>query len=403
MPDMSLDAYIVDAIRSPRGKAKKTGALHPVRPIELIAQLMKALATRNRLDTAQVDDVLLGCVTATGEQGANLAKIAALYAGWHASVSGATINRFCASGLSACAQAAMKVSCGESDVVAAGGVESMSRVPMFSDGGAWFADPDVARATRFVHMGISADLVATRERFTRTSLDEYAAQSHRRALIARESGAFARSLVAIAADEHIVSQDELIRPDTTAEALSRLPPSFERIGADGADALVLNAYTTLSTIDHVHHVGNAPAMADGASLLLIANTSATNRLGMTRRARIRACASHCVDPVLMLTGNVACSKKALARAGLTANHIDVFEVNESFAAIPLHYVRHMAIDPATLNADGGAISLGHPIGATGGVLMSMALDRLERIDGNLGLVSICGGAGVTTSVVIERV
>ena len=400
------DAYILDAVRSPRAKAKKTGALHSVKPIELMAHMMTALAERTDIDPAAIDDVLLGCVTATGEQGANLAKIAALYAGWPDTVSGATVNRFCASGLSACALAAMKVSCGESEVVAAGGVESMSRVPMFADRGPWFADTEVAEKTAFVHMGISADLVATREGFTREQLDDYAARSHRRAAHARDQGHFQDSIVAIptprgsSADQ--VAIDELIRDGTTVESLARLPAAFADIGKGGADQLARSRYPELAEVRHLHHVGNAPAMADGASLLFIANRARADALGIRPRARIRSSASHSVEPVLMLTGNVACSQKAMERAGVSASDIDVFEVNESFAAIPLHYQRHLGLEPDRVNADGGAIALGHPIGATGGVLLSMALDQLERRDGTLALVSICGGAGVTTSLVVER-
>ncbi|MEZ4268855.1 MAG: acetyl-CoA C-acetyltransferase [Myxococcota bacterium] len=400
-----MDAFILDAVRTPRGKAKDTGALHKVKPIELVAGLMRAAQGRNALPSAEVDDVILGCVTATGEQGANIAKIAALYAGWNHQVSGVTINRFCASGLSAVGMAATQVASGMSGLVVAGGVESLSRVPMYSDGGAWFADPDVARASGFINMGISADLVATLESFTRAELDEYGLRSQQRAQQARDSKRFRRSLVPVE-DEHgriVLDRDELIRDGATLTDLSTMPALFTRIGQQGANDLALSRYPEAHKIKHVHHLGTSPSLADGASLVLVGNRAKAHALGLRARARIRSVANHCVEPVLMLTGNVEASLRALRLAGAEPKDVDLFEVNESFAAVMLHYLRALDLDEERFNVNGGAIAMGHPLGATGGMLVATVLDELERRDKTLAVVSICGGAGVATAVVIERV
>ena len=396
-----MEAYILDAVRTPRGKAKETGALHGVRPIELVGGLMKALAARNGLDSSEVDDVVLGCVTATGDQGANIARIAALYAGWSDRVSGGTVNRFCASGLDACGIAAARVTARMDRLIVAGGVESCSRVPMFSDGGAWFGDPDVAAKTGFVHMGVAADLLATRAGLTREQLDAYAARSQARAAMAREMGRFRRSLVPVLDVDGLVllDNDELIRPGTTVEALRGMPPGFAGVGAKGQDAIALSRYPDLERIEHLHTLGTSPAMADGAALVLIGRSGGP----LKPRARISAVANAAVEPVQMLTGNLEATTRALEMAGLEPEDVDLYEVNESFAAVPVQFADELDIDEDKLNANGGAIALGHPLGATGGVLLATLLDELERRDLAIGAVSICGGAGVASAVVIERV
>jgi acetyl-CoA C-acetyltransferase len=382
------DAFLFDAMRTPRGKARDTGGLHAVRPIELIAALMRALLERNRLEAAAIDDVVLGCVTQTGEQGANLARIAALFAGWDPRVPGMTVNRFCASGLDACRIAAGAVMTGSAALVAAGGVESMSRVPLFADAGPWFADPEVARATSYLHMGVAADLLATRAGIDRAALDAYAARSHQRAAAARDAGRFARSMVPIAG----LDRDELIRDGTTAEQLGRLPAAFADL-EPGRD---------LGPRDHRHTIGTSPGVCDGASLLLVGSRARGEALGLEPRARIAASASVGGDPVVMLAGNVPATERVLAAAGLRPRDIDLFEVNESFAAVPLHFARSLDIDEARLNPNGGAIALGHPMGATGCLLLATLLDELDRIGGRWGIASICGGAGVATAILVER-
>lgn len=396
-----MDAYLVDAVRTPRGRGSKKGSLAEVKPVELLEPLYRTLM--DRYPNVALDDVILGCVHQTGEQGANIAKISALYAGVPDTVSGATVTRFCASGLEAAVIAASKVSAGAGPMLA-GGVESLSRVPMFSDGGAWFSDPAVAKATRFVHMGVSADLVATMEGFSRDDLDAYAVRSHQRAEGALREGRFARSVVPVKrADGSVaLAHDECPR-EVSAASLAALEPAFVEAGAGGSDALCLARHPEVAAIHHLHHVGVSPALADAASLLLIASGASLRDHGLTPRARIRAFADASVEPTLMLTGNVEASRRALARAKMTARDVDLFEVNESFAAIPLHYARHMQIDPERLNVHGGAIALGHPLGATGGILIATALDELERRGASTALVSICGGAGVAVAVVIERV
>ncbi|MCB9730573.1 MAG: acetyl-CoA C-acetyltransferase [Deltaproteobacteria bacterium] len=400
-----MDAFILDAVRTPRGKAKDAGSLHKVKPIELIAGLMRAAQGRNALPSAEVDDVILGCVTATGEQGANIAKIAALYAGWNHHVSGVTINRFCASGLSAVGMAATQVSTGMAGLVVAGGVESLSRVPMYSDGGAWFSDPDVARVSGFINMGISADLIATLEGYERAELDAYGLRSQQRARAARDTNRFRRSLVPVDDEEGrpLLARDELIRDTASLAELASMPALFTRIGTQGANDLALSRYPEAQKIRHLHHLGTSPSLADGASLVLVGNRAKAHALGLRARARIRAVANYSVEPVIMLTGNVEASQRALRLAGAETRDVDLFEVNESFASVMLHYIRALDVDEERFNVNGGAIAMGHPLGATGGMLVATVLDELERRDKTLGLVSICGGAGVATAMVIERV
>ena len=380
-------ALIYDAIRTARGKARPTGGLHKTKPIELVAGLMHALAERNSCDPTEVQDVVLGCVTQTGEQGANIAKIAALYAGWGDRVPGVTVNRFCTSGLDAVVTAAMQIQTNTSPRVVAGGVESMSRVPMFSDAGAWFADEQVAEATRYIHMGLAADLLATRSGIGRDELDEWTARSHARAAAAQEADAFGPSVVPVGGLVH----DELVRPHTTRESLAALPPAF---------AQVPRPHWLTEHIDNRHTVASSPGMCDGASLLLMGEEHAFG--DQPARAEVVAWATVSVDPVVMLTGNVDASTLALERAGLAVSDVEVWEVNESFAAVPIHFIGTMGVDPARVNPSGGALALGHPLGATGGVLMATALDELDRRGGGYGVVTICGGAGVATAVVLRR-
>ena len=400
---MSLaPAVILEAVRTPRGLAKPEGALAGVRPIALLEALFGELSRRDARLLDEAEDVVLGCVTQTGEQGADLARIAALYAGVCPRASGVTLNRFCVSGLAALEFAALRASADDS-VIVAGGVESMSRVPMFSDQGAWFADPEVAARTGFVHMGIAADLVATIHGVDRARLDGIAARSHARAALARDEGRFARSVVAVETpDGRVVVEDEAIRPDCTLESLAALPSAFAKVGAKGADAFVRSRHPEVAELRHDHTVGTSPAMVDGASLLVVAGEGAARRLGAKPRARVLASAHATVDPVVMLTAGPLATRKALAKAGLEVADVDVFEFNESFAAVVAHYQDSLGIPDERLCPNGGAIALGHALGATGGNLVSMLIDELERRDGRYGVAAICGGAGIASAIVIER-
>ncbi len=399
-----MEAYILDAVRTPRGAAKKSGSLSSQKPIELAAAVLRAIQSRNRLDTAQVEDIVMGCVTQTKEQGADLARIAALYAGWSYLASGVTLNRFCASGLDAIGYAALKVGSGMEQLVAAGGVESVSRVPMFADEGAWFSDPIVSAATDFVHMGVSADLMATLEGFEREELDEYAVESHQRAAWARDCGRFAQSLIPVENGEQqlLLDRDELIRDDSTVERYAEFEPSFAQIGAGRATEAIEARFSAARSMRYVHHRGNSPSLADGASLLLIGSREKAAELGLTPRARIVAVANAAADPLLLTGGQVA-TEKVLSKAGLTPQEIDLFECNEAFAATVLKYERDLGIDSERLNPNGGAIAMGHALGATGGMLMTTLLDELERREARRGIVAISGGAGVGTAILIERV
>jgi len=392
-----MDAYIIDAVRTPRGKAKDTGALHALRPVDLMSRVLNAVASRNELDTDVVDDVVLGCVTQVGDQGANIAKTAALYAGWSDSVPGMTVNRFCSSGLDAIGIAASKITAGMDDVVCAGGVESMSRVPMFGDEGAWFADKEVASATNFVHMGVAADLVASIAGLTREQIDAYAVESHRRASVAD----FSKSMIRIddADGELLLDHDELIRRGTSTEKLATLEPLF---GEMAVAEPIKRRYPDVE-LRAVHTIASSPGIADAASALLLASKDRANQLGWYPRARIRSVASVSVEPVQMLHGNISCTQRALDKAGLALDDVDLFEVNESFAAVPLQYQQELDIDPVRLNVCGGAIAMGHPLGATGGILLATLLDALVSCNGAIGVTSICGGAGVATAIVVERV
>lgn len=398
------EAFVYDAIRTPRGRGKSSGALHEVKPIRLLTTLMHELRRRHDLDTSQVEDVVVGCVTPIGDQGAVIAKTAALAAGWDLKVAGVQINRFCASGLEAVNLAAQKVRSGWEDLVVAGGVESMSRVPMGSDGGAWALDPETNRSTQFVPQGIGADLIATLDGFSREMLDELAVESHRKAADARREGRFDRSLVPVR-DElglAILDRDETIRPDTSVEALAQLAPSFGKIGRMGYDSVALRKYPQVERIEHVHHAGNSSGIVDGAALALIGSEEAGKRLGLAPRARIVSAALAGTDPTIMLTGPMPATRKALDRAGLSIDDIDLFEVNEAFAAVVMRFIREMSVPEEKVNVNGGSIAMGHPLGATGAMLLGTLVDELERRGLKRGVVTLCVGGGMGIATVVER-
>jgi acetyl-CoA C-acetyltransferase len=402
---MTTDAYIYTTLRTPRGKGRATGALHNVPPVYLLADLLRALQARTALDTALVDDLVIGCVTPIGEQGANIARTAALVAGWDADLPGMQINRFCASGLEAVNLAAAKVRSGWASLVVAGGVESMSRVPIGSDGGALMEDASVAAQIGFVPQGISADLIATREGFTRAVLDAYALLSQQRAVQAQLDKRFVSMAPMVDADGNaMLDFDEHMRPQTTLEALAALPPAFAALGAAGYDAVALRKYPSLAAIEHVHTAGSSSGIVDGAALVLVGTRAAGETLGLQPRARIRATAVVGDEPTIMLTGPAPASRRALQRAGMELDDIDLFECNEAFAAVVLKFMRAMGLDDVDkVNVNGGAIALGHPLGATGAVLLMTLLDELERRDLNTGLVTLCAGGGMGIATIIERV
>lgn len=399
------DAFVFDAIRTPRGKGKKDGSLHEVKPIDLLAGLLRELQRRNELDTARVDDVVMGVVSPVGEQGSVLPKIAALKAGWDWQAAGVQINRFCASGLEAVNLAAMKVRSGWEDLVVAGGVESMSRVPIGSDGGAWAMDPETNLQTLFVPQGIGADLIATLEGFSRGDVDEFALESQQRAARARDAGYFDRSVVPMrdALDQVILARDEFIKPHTTLEGLAQLKPSFEQLGAMGFDAVAQQRYPQVERIEHVHHAGNSSGIVDGAAAVLIGSEAAGRSLGLAPRARIVAAAVSGADPTIMLTGPMPATRKALAKAGLRIDQIDLFEVNEAFAAVPMKFMRDMGVPAEKVNVNGGAIAMGHPLGATGAMLLGTVIDELHRRSLRYGLVTLCVGGGMGIATIVERV
>nr|WP_314527623.1 acetyl-CoA C-acetyltransferase [uncultured Pseudomonas sp.] len=397
-------ALIFDAIRTPRGKGKADGALHSVKPVNLVAGLMTALQRRSDLDTSQVDDVVLGCVTPVGDQGADIAKTAALVADWDISVAGVQINRFCASGLEAVNLGAMKVRSGFEDLVVVGGVESMSRVPMGSDSGAWALDPQTNLHTHFTPQGVGADLIATLEGFSREQIDSYALYSQQKAARARGDGSFGKSLVPVQDQNGIVllDHDEFIRADSTLEGLGKLKPSFEMIGQMGFDATALRVYSHVERINHVHTPGNSSGIVDGAALMLIGSEAKGRALGLQPRARIVATAVTSTDPTIMLTGPAPATRKALAKAGLRVEDIDLFEVNEAFASVVLKFIKDMAIDPDKVNVNGGSIAMGHPLGATGCAILGTLLDELEARRLRFGLATLCVGGGMGIATIIER-
>jgi len=399
------DAFIYEHVRTPRGKGKKDGSLHQASPVWLLRTLLQALQQRLALDTGLVDDVVLGCVTPVGEQGADIARTAVLDAEWAQTVAGVTQSRFCASGLESVNLAAAKVKSGWEDLVVAGGVESMSRWPMGSDGGAWVMDPRVNHKTGFVPQGIGADLSATLEGFGRADVDGFALRSHQCAAAARAEGRFARSIVPVRdiAGLTLLAEDETIRPGTTLEALARLEPSFAMMGQMGFDATALRRYTTLERIEHVHHAGNSSGIVDGAALMLVGNAEGGRRAGLQPRARIRSAAVIGSEPTIMLTGPTPACRKALAKAGMAAGDIDLWEINEAFAAVPMKTARDLGVDPERVNVNGGAIAMGHPLGATGCILLGTLLDELERRNLATGLATLCVGGGMGIATIIERV
>jgi acetyl-CoA C-acetyltransferase len=402
---MSNDAFIYDAIRTPRGRGKSSGSLHEVKPVALVAGLLQELARRNNLkDTSLVDDVVLGCVTAVGDQGADIAKVASLAAGWDEDVAGVTLNRFCASGAEAVNMAAMKVRSGWEQLVVGGGVESMSRVPMGSDGGAMGMDPETAMKTGFMPQGIGADLIATLDGFTREQVDTYAAGSHRKAAAAWARGAFAKSVIPVK-DRNgitILDRDETIRPDSTPESLAKLPSSFQFMGDLGFDGVPRNKYPQVERISHIHTAGNSSGIVDGAALVLIGSESAGKQLGLKPRARVIGTAVVGTDPTIMLVGPAPATRKALKVAGLGFDDIDLFEVNEAFASVVMHFQKDTGVPWEKINVNGGAIAMGHPLGATGAMLIGAVLDELEARGGRYGVVTACVGGGMGIATVIER-
>ncbi|MEI8029091.1 MAG: acetyl-CoA C-acetyltransferase [Comamonadaceae bacterium] len=398
------EAFVYDAIRTPRGKGKKDGSLYEVKPINLLAGVLTELQRRNDFDTSKVDDVVMGVVSPVGEQGSVIAKVAALKAGWDFTCSGVQINRFCASGLEAVNLAAQKVRSGWEDLVVAGGVESMSRVPLGSDGGAWAMDPQTNSQTGFVPQGIGADLIATLEGFSRQDVDAFAMTSQQRATQARVNGYFDRSVVAVTdfLGQIILAQDEFIKPQTTLEGLASLKPAFEQMGGMGFDQVALTRYPQVERIHHVHHAGNSSGIVDGAAAVLIGSEVAGKTHGFTPRARIVAAALSGADPTIMLTGPMPAARKALAKAGLTINQIDLFEVNEAFAAVVMRFMKEMGVPHDKVNVNGGAIAMGHPLGATGAMILGTLIDELHRRKLRYGLATLCVGGGMGIATIVER-
>lgn len=400
------DAYIYDAVRTPRGEGKPKGALNEVSPVRLAATVLAALRDRNDLDTSCVDDVVLGCSEPAGEQGAVIARSAVLMADYDQSVSGVQINRFCASGLEAVNMAAAQVMAGQADLAIGGGVESMSRVAMASSGGAWFADPQVAFKTYYVQQGISADLIATKYGFSRDDVDAYAVESQKRAAEAWDDGRFEESVVPVKDqnDAIILDRDEHVRPDTDMQALAALNPAFEEMGRDlGFDSVILQRYPEVERIDHVHHAGNSSGIVDGAGAVLVGSGEIGDSLGLKPRARIRNFGSIGSEPSIMLTGPAPVTRKVLARGGMETGDIDLYELNEAFAAVVLRYMQDLGVPHDRINVNGGAIAMGHPLGATGAMILGTLLDELERRDLETGLCTLCIGAGMGVATVIERV
>ena len=401
------EAFVYDAIRTPRGRGKASGSLHEVKPVALVTGLIDEIRARNpQLDTGQVDDVVLGVVTPIGDQGGDIAKTAAIAAGLPHTVAGVQLNRFCASGLEAVNTAALKVRSGMEELVLAGGVEAMSRVPMGSDGGAWAMDPDTAYETGFVPQGIGADLIATLEGFSRTDVDTFAVESQTRAAKAWANGYFSKSVIPVK-DRNgltVLDRDEHIRAGATLESLAGLQPSFAMMGeAGGFDAVALQRYHWVEKIDHVHHAGNSSGIVDGAALTLIGTEAAGEANGLVPRARILATALSGADPTIMLTGPAPASRKALAKAGLTVDDIDLFEINEAFAAVALRYMKDMGISHEITNVNGGAIAMGHPLGATGAMILGTLIDELERRELRRGLATLCVGGGMGIATIVERI
>ncbi len=399
------DAYIFDHVRSPRGKGKSDGSLHQVTPIELLTQVLESLRDRNDLDTSRVDDVIMGVVHNQGEQASNPARVAAINAGYAEEAAGKQLNRFCASGLEAVNSGAAQVMSGMSDLCIGGGLESMSRVPMNSVGGALAVDPQVAYGSYFVPQGISADLIASKYGFSREDVDAYAVESQKRASHARDEGYFDNSIVPIKDNLGgvVLDHDECIRTGTSMEDLAKLNPSFIQIGQFGFDSVAIQQYPEVEKIEHVHHAGNSSVIVDGASAVLVGTKEIGEELGLTPRARIVGFSSTGSEPTIMLTGPAPSAEKVLKRCGMNKDDIDLFELNEAFAVVVLHYMQQMDIGHEQINVNGGAIAMGHPLGATGGMVLGTLIDEMERRDLNTGLVNLCIGGGMGTSTIVERV
>lgn len=402
---MATEAIIYDAVRTPRGKGKAGGSLHEVKPISLVVGLLEALRERHALDTKRVDDLVLGCVSPLADQGADIAKIALLASSWDQRVAGVQMHRFCASGLEAVNTAAMKVASGWEDLVVAGGVESMSRVPMGADGGAWSNDPMTNIQTGFVPQGVGADLIATLEGFSRTDVDSYALRSQQRAAKASTQGYFGKSLVPVCDMNGltILDHDEYIRPDTTLETLASLRPAFQGLGDLGMDEVIKLRYPEVEYINHVHHAGNSSGIVDGAALVMIGNEQIGKELGLKPRARIVATAVIGSEPSIMLTGPVPVTEKVLQRAGMSIDQIDLIELNEAFASVVMRFQKKLGVPDEKINVNGGAIAMGHPLGATGAMILGTCLDELERRQQRYGLVTLCVGGGMGIATIIERV
>lgn len=399
------DAYIYDAVRTPRGRGKSDGSLHDVQPIQLLTSVLVNLRDRNNLDTSLIDDVIMGCVTPVGEQGADIARTAVLEAGYAESVAGVQLNRFCSSGLEAINMAAAYVMSGQVDAIVAGGVESMSRVPMGTDGGALFMNPQIVARHNVVPQGISADLIATKYGYTRSDVDSYAAESYRRAVEAQANNRFSKTLVPLK-DEigvTLLDRDEGVRPGTTAESLGKLKPAFEMMGQMGLDALALMKYAEYNKINHVHHAGNSSQIVDGSAGVLIGSKEFGEKAGLKPRARIKAFAIVGSEPTIMLTGPIPAARKVLKKAGMSISDIDLFEVNEAFAAVPMLFMDELGVDHSQVNVNGGAIALGHPLGATGAIISATLLDEMERTGKQFGLSTLCIGGGMGIATIFERI
>lgn len=399
------EAYIYDAVRTPRGKGKASGSLHEITALSLATQVLQAVRERNELDTSFVDDVVLGCVSPVGEQGADIARIAVLNADYAETTAGVQVDRFCASGLEACNMAAAKVMTGEADMAIGGGVESMSRVPMGASGGSWSTDPQVATKTYFAPQGIGADTIATKWGFSRDDVDAFAVESQRRAAQAWKEGRFSKSIVPVKDQMGLIrlDHDEHMRPDADMQSLADLNPSFAGMGAMGFDEILKQRYPELEAINHVHHAGNSSGIVDGASAVLFGSKEMGERLGLKPRGRIKSMASIGSEPGIMLTGPTAVNEKVLRKAGMSVEDIDLFELNEAFASVVLCMMDNLNISHDKINVNGGAIAMGHPLGATGGMILGTMLDELERADKETACISLCVGAGMGTATIIERV
>jgi acetyl-CoA C-acetyltransferase len=405
MEERMTECFVYDAVRTPRGKGRKDGALHEVTALELGTQVLKNIRDRNSLDTSKVDDVIFGCVDPVGEQGSNIARIAVLNADYAESVAGVQVNRFCASGLEACNMAAAQVMSGQSDMTIGGGVESMSRVGMGASGGAWATDPSIAIKSYFTPQGIGADLIATLDGFSRDDVDAFSVESQKRAANAWKNGHFKKSVVPVKDINGltILEKDEHMRPDTTMQSLASLQPSFAMPGEFAFDAVAQQRYPEVEQINHVHHAGNSSGIVDGAAAVLMGSKEAGKAAGLKPRARIRAFASIGSEPCIMLTGPALVTEKVLKRAGMTAKDIDLFELNEAFASVVMRFMKVLDIPHEKVNVNGGAIAMGHPLGATGAMILGTVLDELERRNLNTALVTLCVGAGMGTATIIERV